>query len=154
MLSRVLELYLTRSEFYLGLVGQHLKIAGIAIVISIVVGVGIGVLIYMHCTDAPCVAACPTGCLRKDEETGLTVYDNSVCIGCHSCLMACPFEAPSFTAAGKMVKCDGCIERQRHGLLPACVRVCPFDALKMVDAETPEDNNWERTMERLDEPEQ
>lgn len=108
----------------------------------------------MHCTDAPCVAACPTGCLRKDEKTGLTVYDNSVCIGCHSCLMACPFEAPSFTAAGKMVKCDGCIERQRHGLLPACVRVCPFDALKMVDAETPEDNNWERTMARLDEPEQ
>lgn len=55
MLSRVLELYLTRSEFYLGLVGQHLKIAGIAIVISIVVGVGIGVLIYMVPKLAPAV---------------------------------------------------------------------------------------------------
>lgn len=102
----------------------------------------------MHCTDAPCVAACPTGCLRKDKETGLTVYDNSVCIGCHSCLMACPFGAPSFTRLGKMVKCDGCIERQRHGLEPACVRVCPFDALKMVVAGDEADNEWRHVMER------
>ena len=52
----------------------------------------------MHCDDAPCVVACPSGCLRKDEETGLTLYDNTLCIGCHSCAMACPFGAPSFNA--------------------------------------------------------
>lgn len=106
----------------------------------------------MHCSDAPCVAACPTGCLRKDAETGLTVYDNRVCIGCHSCLMACPFAAPSFTALGKMVKCDGCIERQRHGLEPACVRVCPFDALKITEASDRSENEWRAVMERLDRP--
>ena len=27
---------------------------------------------------------------NKDEETNLTVFDNTNCIGCHSCAMACP----------------------------------------------------------------
>ena len=84
----------------------------------------------MHCTDAPCVKACPAGCISKDPETGLTVFDNTNCIGCHSCAMACPFGAPRFNEEGKMVKCDGCIDRLKAGLEPACVRICPFDALK------------------------
>ena len=48
----------------------------------------------MHCTDAPCIAACPVGCLGKDPDTGFTIYDNTNCIGCKSCAMACPFGAP------------------------------------------------------------
>lgn len=96
----------------------------------------------MHCADAPCVKACPTSCLHKDEETGLTLYDNSVCIGCHSCIMACPFDAPSFTPGGKMFKCDGCITRQENGLEPACVRVCPFDALKVEWVDTQDADDW------------
>ena len=42
----------------------------------------------MHCDNAPCITACPVQCLRKDPETNLTVYDNTHCIGCHSCAMA------------------------------------------------------------------
>lgn len=87
----------------------------------------------MHCTDAPCVSACPSGCLYKDEETGLTLYDNELCIGCHSCAMACPFGAPTFGDDDKMRKCDGCIDRIRAGLEPACVRACAFNALQFVD---------------------
>ena len=86
----------------------------------------------LHCPDAPCVTACPVGVLYKDGETGLTLYDNTNCIGCHSCAMACPFGAPSFNDEGKMVKCDGCVERLRQGLIPACVRVCPTGALTCV----------------------
>lgn len=83
----------------------------------------------LHCADAPCVTACPVGCLYKDPATGLTRYDTTHCIGCHSCAMACPFGAPSFDGEGKMVKCDGCVERLRRGMVPACVRVCPTGAL-------------------------
>lgn len=83
----------------------------------------------MHCEDAPCVMSCPVGCLWKDTETGLTLYNNAACIGCHSCAMACPFGAPSFGADGRMIKCDGCIDRLRAGMIPACVRVCPTGAL-------------------------
>ena len=57
----------------------------------------------------------------------------SACIGCHSCAMACPYGAPSFGTDGKMIKCDGCIERWRHGLEPACVRTCPTGAIALRD---------------------
>jgi len=87
----------------------------------------------MHCADAPCVMACPVGCLLKDEETGLTVYDNENCIGCHSCALACPYGALSFTAEGKMQKCDGCAVRIQHGFEPACVRTCTVNALSLHD---------------------
>lgn len=90
----------------------------------------------MHCADAPCINACPAGCIQKDPDTGLTVYDNTNCIGCHSCAMACPFAAPRFRHSdGKMVKCDGCNERVKHGLKPACVRACTFGALQLMTEE-------------------
>lgn len=89
----------------------------------------------MHCEDAPCIEGCPSGCLTKDPETGFTVYDNTNCIGCHSCAMACPYAAPCFNTVGKMVKCDGCVERVHHGMKPACVRVCPYKALKLLSRE-------------------
>ena len=55
-------------------------------------------LACMHCTDAPCIIGCPCGCIRKDPETNLTVFDTANCIGCHSCAMACPYGIPSFGA--------------------------------------------------------
>ena len=88
----------------------------------------------MHCTEAPCIMACPCDCLSKDEETGFTVYDNTDCIGCQSCAMACPFGAPTFID-GKMKKCDGCVERVKNKMEPACVRICPTGALQMLTDE-------------------
>ena len=79
-------------------------------------------LACMHCTDAPCISACPSACLRKDPETNLTVYDTTNCIGCHSCA----------------IKCDGCYVRVHHGMLPACVKACPVKALQLVDTEAKE----------------
>lgn len=75
----------------------------------------------------------PVGCLSKDSETGFTVYDNTNCIGCKSCAMACPFGAPRYRKSdGKMVKCDGCNIRVKNGLEPACVKSCTFGALTCV----------------------
>ena len=102
----------------------------------------------MHCADAPCIAACPTGCLRKDGM-GLTVYDNSLCIGCHSCSMACPFGAPTFNQEGKMEKCDGCAVRVAHGMEPACVRVCPTGALKLYTEAEYEAARLDRSVHKL-----
>ena len=86
----------------------------------------------MHCADAPCVMGCPCGCLTKDADTGFTLYDTANCIGCHSCAMACPYGVPTFGEDGKMKKCDACIERQKAGMLPACVKVCPTGALLLL----------------------
>jgi len=87
----------------------------------------------MHCEDAPCLIACPAGALRRDAATGAVVVAADLCIGCHSCSMACPFGAPRFGSDGIMQKCDLCAVRVEHGLQPACVRVCPTKALRQGD---------------------
>lgn len=102
----------------------------------------------LHCADAPCIKACPVGCLFKNEM-GLTVYDSSRCIGCHSCAMACPFGAPTYDSSGKMRKCNGCAERLANGMQPACVRICPTGALSCVDEEKYSANNRKRSMREL-----
>ena len=103
----------------------------------------------MHCTDAPCVMACPTGCIQKDEETGLTVYDNTNCIGCHSCSLACPYGALSFDEVGKMQKCDGCIVRLQNGLEPACIRTCTVNALSIVDEQDQKSKRLKNSPKRI-----
>jgi len=87
-------------------------------------------LACMHCEDAPCLMACPTGAIRRDLATGAVVVAADLCIGCHSCSMACPFGVPRFRTDGTMQKCDLCSERLKAGLDPACVRVCPTKALQ------------------------
>ena len=82
-----------------------------------------------HCGDAPCLTACPTAAISRAEEDGAVLVDRDLCIGCHSCELACPFGAPTFPEDGKMAKCDLCYVRRDHGLKPACVRVCPAHAL-------------------------
>jgi anaerobic dimethyl sulfoxide reductase subunit B len=86
-------------------------------------------LACMHCADAPCLEACPTGAICRSPATGAVVVDASRCIGCHSCSIACPFGVPRFGRDGAMQKCDLCSARIEQGLEPACVRVCPNKAL-------------------------
>lgn len=47
-----------------------------------------------HCDNPACVSVCPTGAHAKDPETGLVTVDAEVCIGCGSCVEACPYGAP------------------------------------------------------------
>lgn len=82
-----------------------------------------------HCGDAPCIVVCPTRAIVRREADGAILVDRNLCIGCHSCELACPFGAPQFLDDGRMAKCDLCHVRQDHGLTPACVRVCPTHAL-------------------------
>lgn len=84
----------------------------------------------MHCEEAPCVNACPTGGVYKDRETGIVQFQQDFCIGCHSCSLACPFGIPRYGLDGKMLKCDMCSERIKYGFEPACVHTCPTKALK------------------------
>ena len=44
-----------------------------------------------HCAEAPCVDACPTGCLFSDDEH-VGVHPEK-CIGCRNCVLACPYGA-------------------------------------------------------------
>jgi anaerobic dimethyl sulfoxide reductase subunit B len=90
-------------------------------------------LACMNCEEAPCALACPTGAVTRDQVTGIVFVRDELCIGCHSCSMACPFGAPRFGPDGSMHKCDLCRERVIYGLEPACSRVCPTKALRFGD---------------------
>lgn len=90
-----------------------------------------------HCEDAPCVEVCPTGALFKRPD-GIVDFDPAKCIGCKSCMQACPYDAiyidpNSHTAA----KCNFCAHRVDQGLLPACVVVCPEKAIIAGDLDDP-----------------
>jgi anaerobic dimethyl sulfoxide reductase subunit B (iron-sulfur subunit) len=82
-----------------------------------------------HCGDAPCIVVCPVGAISRRAADGVVLVDRNLCVGCHSCELACPFGAPKFPEDGKMAKCDFCNVRRDQGLKPACVRVCPCQAL-------------------------
>lgn len=90
-----------------------------------------------HCSDAPCVEMCPVTALYKRDD-GIVDFDNSRCIGCKACTMACPYDAIyidpiSDTAA----KCNYCSHRVDVGLEPACVVVCPEHAIIAGDMNNP-----------------
>jgi Fe-S-cluster-containing dehydrogenase component len=86
----------------------------------------------MHCNEPACVSACIVGAFTK-KETGQVVWDGDKCIGCRYCMVACPFQIPAFeyqkAIEPEIRKCDFCDERQKEGLLPACVNICPVEAL-------------------------
>ncbi|MBS3762949.1 MAG: 4Fe-4S dicluster domain-containing protein [Planctomycetes bacterium] len=87
-----------------------------------------------HCEDAPCVAVCPSGALYKDEETGKTLTAPEKCIGCHACIVACPFGAVAWSTEEKrIIKCDLCEGIIEEGEDPRCVTACPTHCRKVVD---------------------
>jgi Fe-S-cluster-containing dehydrogenase component/formate-dependent nitrite reductase membrane component NrfD len=91
-----------------------------------------------HCTDAPCIKACPVTALYKRED-GIVDFDPERCIGCKACMNACPYDAlyidpDSHTAA----KCNFCAHRVERDLKPSCELVCPVGAIISGDIEDPE----------------
>ena len=89
-----------------------------------------------HCTNPACTQVCPTGAMHKEADTGLVCVDETKCIGCGYCHMACPYNAPRVNREkGHSVKCNGCAERVAQGQMPICVEACPMHALDFGDVE-------------------
>ncbi len=89
-------------------------------------------LVCRHCEKAPCLIVCPTGAISRKESEGLVYIDPSLCIGCHSCYLVCPFGMIEFVPElGVAIKCDLCESRT----MPACVEACPTGALSFEEAE-------------------
>jgi anaerobic dimethyl sulfoxide reductase subunit B (iron-sulfur subunit) len=86
-------------------------------------------LACMHCADAACAKVCAVGAITKRADDGIVVVDQSKCIGCKACSLACPFGVPQFGKDTKMQKCNLCVDRLQAGKQPACVWTCPGGAL-------------------------
>ncbi|OPL14967.1 MAG: hypothetical protein AVO34_00165 [Firmicutes bacterium ML8_F2] len=87
----------------------------------------------MHCTDAACMQACPTGALYR-TEFGTVNIDTVKCIGCNYCVAACPFNVIGFDRlTNKAQKCTFCYDRLNAGLEPACANACPTGSIQFGD---------------------
>ena len=85
-----------------------------------------------HCLEPACASACFVRAFKK-TETGAVTYDADVCVGCRYCMIACPFEIPTYEydepLTPRVMKCTMCYPRILKGGLPACVESCPKEAL-------------------------
>lgn len=83
----------------------------------------------IHC--GRCMESCPSGALFREESYGLILADKEKCAGCRVCESVCPMQVIGFDADGKIEKCDGCMDRLKKGLVPACATICPAGAIRM-----------------------
>ena len=109
-----------------------------------------------HCDNPPCLSVCPTGATHK-LDNGIVLVDDSLCMGCRACAMACPYDARfdmsyDDVEQGKQFygellhrehpsvdKCSFCAHRVMKGLKPACVETCVGFSRQFGDLNDPND---------------
>jgi len=97
-----------------------------------------------HCSKPGCVDVCPTGATYQRDD-GIVAINAEDCIGCGSCITACPYDvrvlhdkelnySVDFSVgdydspkhvAGTVSKCTGCANRIDRDEIPACMDLCP-----------------------------
>jgi protein NrfC len=85
-------------------------------------------LLCNHCNRPPCVRVCPTKATYKNKENGIVMMEYKKCIGCKTCMAACPYNARYFNEEIRAVdKCNFCFDtRLSKGKKDtACVEACP-----------------------------
>jgi formate dehydrogenase iron-sulfur subunit len=87
-----------------------------------------------HCLEPGCASACFVKAFTKTPE-GAVVYNKDVCVGCRYCMVACPFDVPTYeyhkALEPRIMKCTMCHPLIQAGKrdLPGCVEACPVEAL-------------------------
>jgi len=82
-----------------------------------------------HCEEPLCAAACPFEVLKVTEQ-GLVLQASFHCVGCKSCILACPFGVLDKSLLNHVSqKCSECKDREEG---PRCVASCASGALKFI----------------------
>ncbi|WP_108649459.1 4Fe-4S dicluster domain-containing protein [Dongshaea marina] len=101
-----------------------------------------------QCDDAPCAQVCPNNAIIHEDNQVKVIQ--SRCIGCKTCVIACPYGAMNVVTkmvedekatglfkrrvpVSQALKCDLCNHRAEG---PACMQVCPTSAIKIIEPET------------------
>jgi len=103
----------------------------------------------MHCDNPPCKDVCPTSATYVRPD-GIVDINHDLCIGCGACVVACPYNARSFSNSdlisfeegigqvdknvekpdliGVCTKCNFCLPRLEQGLQRGLKPGVDFDA--------------------------
>ncbi len=86
-----------------------------------------------HCNEPACLTSCFVNAYKKTPE-GAVIYDSTVCVGCRTCMVACPFYVPAYSFSSPLnpvvKKCIMCYDtRLKFGRPPACVEACPQEVM-------------------------
>jgi tetrathionate reductase subunit B len=93
-----------------------------------------------HCNNPPCVRTCPTKATFKDSTNGIVMMNDKKCIGCKSCMIACPYNVRYFNEEkGAIDKCDFCFSKwlSKGKKTTACADSCPADVRIFGDLSDP-----------------
>lgn len=113
-----------------------------------------------HCASPKCVDVCPTGASQQRDD-GIVWVDSELCIGCESCMKACPYQTeykirthlsdkPEYYLdvvvgevdapphkGGTVEKCMFCYNLIDRDEPPACMQLCPGRARYWGDLDDP-----------------
>ncbi|MCL4502134.1 MAG: 4Fe-4S binding protein [Deltaproteobacteria bacterium] len=87
-----------------------------------------------HCLEPACASSCFVQAYNKTPQ-GAVTWNGNLCVGCRYCMIACPFDIPTFEynepLTPRIMKCTLCNPLITSGKLtvPGCVGACPVEAL-------------------------
>ena len=83
-------------------------------------------LVCQQCEEAPCMEACPTDALVRENHMAVMTVDQENCTGCGECIDACPAGCIFMDKQQDVaICCDLC------GGQPQCIDLCHSDCLKL-----------------------
>jgi electron transport protein HydN len=111
-----------------------------------------------QCDDAPCAQVCPNNAIISEDGHIKVIQER--CIGCKTCVIACPYGAMTVVSStvekdsesalfksekktAQALKCDLCAHSEAG---PACIRACPTNALRMVTPDDLEEMNKKKQL--------
>jgi protein NrfC len=95
-----------------------------------------------QCNQPSCVRVCPTGATYKDGTNGIVRMNPNKCIGCKTCMAACPYNARYYKEEDRAIdKCTFCFDtklKESGGKTTACSAACPAGVRVFGDLTDPE----------------